>query len=198
MKAIATMAMAGCVIGLLTGCGVPQDKYDAMVAQLTNEKTEMETSLRATITENETALNSEKAKSRKLQNDLNDSVERIKELNASSAEMNASVDGLKQQIADAQADLADVKDDLATAVQDKMDLLDQCDSLKMEAKEVQRRFDMLRAALLKLNKTNPDDLAIDLQNVLEANDMGGGVMQDEGPSSSTSSLSGLLDEMGNM
>lgn len=207
IKTIAMMAVAGCAIGMLTGCGVPQKEYDAMVAKLTTEKTDMESSLNATIAEKDSELSSEKAKTRKLQIDLNDAVERIKELNDNNSGLQSAADDLKNQISTLQSALASAKADIAAAEADKEDLRNQCTALEMDAQEAQRRFDMLRKAILELNKTNPDDLAIQLNTIVEQNEMGGGEMggmmqetQKQAPQSqpAPSSLSNLLQEMGEM
>ena len=43
MRRIVMMVMAGCMIGMLTGCGVPKEEHEAKVAELNAAWEEIET-----------------------------------------------------------------------------------------------------------------------------------------------------------
>ena len=41
IKSIAMLAVAGCAIGMLTGCGVPQDEHDAIVEAMAKKDADL-------------------------------------------------------------------------------------------------------------------------------------------------------------
>jgi hypothetical protein len=74
--------------------------------------------------------------------------------------------------------------------------------MEIEKQETQRRFDMLRKALLDLNNRKPADMGIKLQGIV--GDMGAPAdtdsTMDSAPAAAndTDSVKGLLDDMDNM
>jgi chromosome segregation ATPase len=200
IKSIAMLAVAGCAIGMLTGCGVPQKEHDAIVAQLNADALATEDALNITLADTQSLLEVESAKTRKLQIELNDTAERIDELKSSANELTDSLAAELSKVSQLESDLTAVKNTVASAQQATRDAENERNVMEIEKQETQRRFDMLRSALLDLNNKNPEDLQIKLI----VDDMGGtpaateSITQSAPAASDTESVKGLLDEMDNM
>lgn len=199
IKSIAMLAVAGCAIGMLTGCGVPQDEHDAIVAQLNAEAQASEDALNATLAETQADLKSELAKTSKLQIEIQDTASRMDELKLAAEESSDLLAAEESKVSQLKADLAAVEATVGASRQQALDAEKQRDLMEMEKIETQRRFDMLRAALMDLNNKNPEDLGIKLI----VDDMNGvapsAAPAESAPAASDSeSVQGLLDEMDNM
>ena len=200
IKSIAMLAVAGCAIGMLTGCGVPQDEHDAIVAQLNAEAQASEDALNATLAETKSQLVAELAKTGKLESEIQNTAARIEELKLATDESNNLLAAEQNRALQLEADLAAVTATVDSSHQQALDAENQRDLMEMEKIETQRRFDMLRAALLDLNNKNPEDLQIKLI----VDDMGGtpaateSITESAPAASDTDSVKGLLDEMDNM
>jgi len=200
IKSIAMLAVAGCAIGMLTGCGVPQDEHDAIVAQLNAEAQASEDALNATLAETKSQLVAELAKTGKLESEIQNTAARIEELKLATDESNNLLAAEQNRALQLEADLAAVTATVDSSHQQALDAENQRDLMEMEKIETQRRFDMLRAALLDLNNKNPEDLQIKLI----VDDMGGtpaateSITESAPAASDTESVKGLLDEMDNM
>ena len=152
IKSIAMLAVAGCAIGMLTGCGVPQDEHDAIVAQLNAEAQASEDALNAKLAETQADLTAELAKTSKLEVEIQNTVARIDELKLAADEVNGLLVAEQDKVAQLEADLAAVTATVDSSHQQALDAEAQRDLMEREKVETQRRFDMLRAALLELNK----------------------------------------------
>lgn len=200
IKSIAMLAVAGCVIGMLTGCGVPQEEHDAIVAQLNAEAQASEDALKATLDETKADLIAELAKTSKLEIEIQDTAARMDELKLAADESSELLVAEQSNVSQLEADLAAVTATVDSSHQQALDAENQRDLMEMEKIETQRRFDMLRAALLDLNNKNPEDLQIKLI----VDDMNGtpaateSITESPPAVSDTDSVKGLLDEMDNM
>jgi uncharacterized protein YoxC len=201
IKSIATLVAAGCAIGMLTGCGVPKEEHEAIVAELTANAQAAEDALNVELTDTKSLLDAELAKTRKLQIELNDSVERIDELKSAADELSDSVAAEQSKVSQLESELAAVKAKVATAQQQTRDAENARNIMELEKQETQRRFDMLRAALLDLNNREPADMGIKLEGIIGDMDApsDAGSMKKSAPAASGgNSLTGLLDEMDSM
>jgi len=193
IKSIAMMMIAGCAIGMLTGCGVPQEEYDAMVAQLTTEKETAVNELQTKLDDSESLLNAEKARTTSLNGDLRDSTvlnDELKQANAelkdNIADLNSSIEDLQSQVATARAQIRTAQDRAASADTAR-------NQAEMEAQRTQRRYDELVANLLELNKKKPENLAF-----LNLSDMVQVPEEQMNFGESDTSAASLLDEMGDL
>jgi len=201
IKSIAMLVAAGCAIGMLTGCGVPQKEHDAIVAQLNAEAQASEDALNITLADTKSLLEAEQAKTRKLQIELNDSVERIDELKSSANELTDSLTAEQSTVSQLESDLAAVTATVSSAQQATRDAENERNVMEIEKQETQRRFDMLRAALLELNGREPADMGIKLEGIIgdmDAPSATGSVIKSAPAASDSNSLTGLLDEMDSM
>jgi chromosome segregation ATPase len=202
IKSIAMLVAAGCAIGMLTGCGVPQKEHDAIVAQLNADALATEDALNITLADTQSLLEVESAKTRKLQIELNDTAERIDELKSSANELTDSLAAELSKVSQLESDLTAVKNTVASAQQATRDAENERNVMEIEKQETQRRFDMLRAALLDLNNKKPADMGIKLEGIVGDMDdapADAGIITEIAPATSeTESVKGLLDEMDNM
>jgi chromosome segregation ATPase len=202
IKSIAMLVAAGCAIGMLTGCGVPQKEHDAIVAQLNADALATEDALNITLADTQSLLEVESAKTRKLQIELNDTAERIDELKSSANELTDSLAAELSKVSQLESDLTAVKNTVASAQQATRDAENERNVMEIEKQETQRRFDMLRAALLDLNNKKPADMGIKLEGIVGDMDDAPAdevIITEIAPATSeTESVKGLLDEMDNM
>ena len=202
IKSIAMLVAASCAIGILTGCGVPKKEHEAIVAELTANAQAAEDALNAELNETKSSLDAEQAKTAKLQIEVNDSVERIAELKSAADELTESVAAEQSKVAQLESDLAAVQATVAAANQATLDAENERDLMELEKQETQRRFDMLRAALLDLNERDPADMGIKLEGILgdmDAPAEAASTPKEAAPASGgDASLTSILDEMDNM
>lgn len=81
MRRVVMMVVAGCAVGMLTGCGVPKEEHEAKIAELNSAWAEIET-LKGEVADTESLLNSEKGKVRNARIELTDASKRVTELEA--------------------------------------------------------------------------------------------------------------------
>jgi ABC-type transporter Mla subunit MlaD len=193
IKSIATMLAAVCAIGILTGCGVPQDEHDMIIAQINATNDAVVADLNTKLADTESLLNAEKDRSRNLNNDLRDSTVLNDELKASIKELKGSLANADTQISALESQLESSKASIASTQAMATDAQNDAAAARMEAEETQRRFDELIANLIALNKIKPEDVGFDNLSTepAPAVDMGGG-------GASNSDAASLLDEMGSM
>jgi chromosome segregation ATPase len=104
-------------------------------------------------------------------------------------------------VSELESDLSTAKTKIAAVQQQVRDAEKERDLMEMEKQETQRRFDMLRKALLDLNKKNPADLQINLGTIVD--DMGapagsGSPAKSAPAASDGDSVKDLLDVMDSM
>jgi len=194
IKSIATVLIAGCAIGMLTGCGVPQKEHDAIVAQLNADHEQVANDLKTKLADAESLLTAEKTRAGNLTADLRSSTALNDELKKSIADLKSSLENANSEISGLESQLKSAKASIASAQQMTVDAQNDAASARMEAQETQRRFDELVANLIALNKIKPEDVGFDnlSSDVAPSMDMGAGA------GSGPSEVSSLLDEMGNM
>ncbi len=105
MKRIVMMVVAGCAMGLLTGCGVPQEEYDAKIGELNAAWAEAET-LKGKITDLESLLKAEQGKVRSTRIELDDAEKRITELTEKDAAAAKALADEKGKVSGLESDLA--------------------------------------------------------------------------------------------
>ncbi|MBN2163685.1 MAG: hypothetical protein JXR25_07430 [Pontiellaceae bacterium] len=201
IKSIAMLAVAGCAIGMLTGCGVPQEEHDAIVAQLNSEHQMELDKVNTELQDTKSLQKAAEDSVRSLRADLRDSTA----LNDELKETNKS---LKGELADVRSDISSLESQLKSAkasIQSAQAMASDAESeratMEMEARETQRRFDELILNLAQLNGVKPSDVGFpELDGMVESavpmvEDMGMDVEVEE---SGSSSAADLLEQMGAM
>lgn len=198
IKSIATMLIAGCAIGMLTGCGVPQKEHDAIIAQLNADHDAVVSDLKTKLSDTESLLTAEKGRTDSLNNDLRASNVLNEELKANVTELKTSLANANSQNSNLESQLTTAKASIQSAQDMAADAQNDAANARMEAQETQRRFDELIANLIALNKIKPEDVGFDnlRSGPAPSMDMGVDTSADEGADSG--SAADLLNEMGNM
>lgn len=145
---------------LVTGCGVPQEEHDAAVAQLQAERADVEETLNGKISDLESVVKSEKAKSKSIRLELESTERKLKTAQqkvlsatkeASTAK--AKITSLNKELSRAESATSRVKDQLSSAQE-------QASTFEAERDEVQKRLDMFMKNMSSLkgegSQTLPD------------------------------------------
>jgi septal ring factor EnvC (AmiA/AmiB activator) len=69
-KSIAMMLVAGCAVGMLTGCGIPEEEHNAIIAEMEAKFKAEEEKLNIKIAEQDSVITSEKTKVAQLESEL--------------------------------------------------------------------------------------------------------------------------------
>lgn len=154
VKNVAMMIAAGCALGMLTGCGVPQEEHDAKVAAMTAERVDLEDKLNGKVADLESVVKSEKAKVRTSRIELDDATERITGLQQKSAKSIKALASVKTEVAQLKTELATAKSamlaaqDKATTIEEKFNALD------VEYQGLKRRFEMFQSNMGSINSSS--------------------------------------------
>ena len=198
IKSIATMLIAVCAIGMLTGCGVPQEEHDAIIAQLNADHEAVVTDLKTKLADTESLLNAEKDRTRNLNNDLRDSTVLNEELKGNVTELKSSLANANSQISSLESQLTSAKSSIQSAQAMAADAQNDAAEARMEAEATQERFDQLIANLIALNKIKPEDVGFDNLSSGAAQSMDMGMDSGTDSGAGSSAAASLLDEMGSM
>lgn len=144
IRRIVMMVMAGCMVGMLTGCGVPQEEFDAKVAEL-DAAAETNNMLTAKVEDLGTQLNAEKSNVRSMQLKLDDA-------NKSLSEMEAKDVASAQALATEQGKVADLESALSTLKSAKQLADDQISELEAALAELQAEYENLQHRFGQLKK----------------------------------------------
>jgi chromosome segregation ATPase len=151
VKRVAMMVAAGCAMGILSGCGIPEEEHNAMIAQMAAERAESEDQLNGKIADLESVVKSEKAKVRTARIELDDATERIKGLQQKSAETAKALATEKSKTSQLESDLATSKSTALAAQDQAMEAESKYNTLDVEHQELKRRFEMFQSNLSSLN-----------------------------------------------
>jgi len=139
MKRIVMMVVAGCAIGLLTGCGVPQEEHDAKIAELNAAWEEIET-LKGKSADLESLLNKERGQVRNARIELDDASKRISELTEKEAAAANALADEKGKVSKLEGDLAAAQSAVEAAKDQISELEAALAALQEETQRLQKRF----------------------------------------------------------
>lgn len=108
MKRIIMTVAAGCAMGLLTGCGVPQEEYDAKIGELNTAWAETET-LKGKIADFESLLKAEQQKFNSKRIELDAAEKRISDQKEKDAAAAKALANEKGKVSELESDLAATK-----------------------------------------------------------------------------------------
>lgn len=140
MRRVVMLAVTACVLGMLTGCGVPQEEYDAKIAELNDAWGEIDT-LKGKVADFESLLKAEKSKVRSTRIELDDASKRIKELTAQEAASATALAEEKGKVAELESDLASAKSATGMAKDRASEIEDAMAALQAEYDALKARFD---------------------------------------------------------
>jgi SMC interacting uncharacterized protein involved in chromosome segregation len=187
MRRIAMMVMAGCVIGMLTGCGVPQEEHDAKVAELNTAWEKIET-LKSEVADKESELKAEKANVLNGQLDLDAAKKSFEELTEKNAATTEALADEKGRVTALESDLAAAKSATGMAKDRISEVEAALAKLQSEYDHLQNRFDQLKKNMLSFGSGAAIPAEEPKAAAPEAS------ASDTLPASETAA--GLLDEMG--
>ncbi|MBT8042692.1 MAG: hypothetical protein KJN67_00285 [Pontiella sp.] len=189
IRGISMMLVAGCVIGLLTGCGIPEDEHYAILAEMDTKFKAEEEKLNSKITDLESLLNNEKAKARSARAELDDATERIKGLQQTNAQAAKALAGEKSKVADLESALASAKSTLLAARDEVIEAENRLSAIDKEYQELKRRFEMFQKNLNALDQSSAAPVAVTEEF---------GTDVSPAPQTDAARVGSLLDEMGSM
>ena len=150
MKRIIMMAAAGCAVGMLTGCGVPQEEHDAKIAELNSAWAEIET-LKGSVTDLESLLKAEKGKTRNSRIELDAASKRITELTAKEAAAANALADEKGKISELESQLAAATSATGMAEDRTTEAEAALAALQVEYDKLQARFDQFQKNMRSLS-----------------------------------------------
>ena len=188
MRKIIMMVMAGCMIGMLTGCGVPKKEHEAKVAELNAAWEEIET-LKGRLDDTETLLKKEQGKVRNSQIELDDASKRVAELTEKEAATSTALADEMDKTAALETDLVAAMAAIGMANDQIGELEAALAKLQGEYDSLLNRFNELKKNMLSLGGEVP---MADVEPKAAA-----APKADEGaPKSNSKTAADLLDEMG--
>ncbi len=185
MKKITMLLAAGCAIGMLTGCGIPEEEHNMIIAELEQKHAAEVDALNGTIGEKDDVIKAEKAKVRQNRIELDDASTRIKDLQEKTKLAEKSLATEKSKVSGLESDLKTSKSMTAAASDRAMEAENSYSTLDVEYQELKRRFEMFQKNLNAISEP-PSSAAMDEEPA---------PLMDEAPKSNSKSASSLLDEM---
>ncbi len=189
IRKIAMMVAAGCAMGILSGCGIPEEEHNAMIAQMTSERAESEDQLNGKIADLESVVKSEKAKVRTARIELDDASERIKGLQQKSAETSKALATEKSKVSSLESELSSSKSAALAAQDQAVEAENKYSTLDVEHQELKRRFEMFQANMSSLNSASTP---------ASTPSASGGAPAGSAPKSDADTAKSLLNEMSTM
>jgi len=143
IKTIAMMVAVGCAATILTGCGVPQEEYDAKVTALDTAMKDIET-LKGKNADLESLLNSEKSKVRNTRIELDNATKRIATLKKAEAAAASALADEKSKVVALESKVSSVQAALANAQAKTADTENALSALQAEYEKLKKRFESLQ------------------------------------------------------
>lgn len=187
MRRIVMMVMAGCMIGMLTGCGVPQEEHDAKVAELNAAWEEIET-LKGQKAELEDSLKKEAGKLRTKGNECEDLSKRLTEMTEKESATARSLADEQGKVKALESDLTDAKSATEMAKGRTGEVEAALAQLQAEYDNLQNRFDQLKKNMLSFG----GEASIPVEKPVAAP---APKADDAAPKADSKSAKSLLDDM---
>lgn len=153
-KTIAIMAAAGCMIGMLTGCGIPEEEHLGIIAELEAKHQKEVDALKVDIADLESVKKSQDSKIRTKTLELDDAVEQISTLKKQNAEAAKALAGEKEKVSVLERDLASSKSATLTAQDQLLATENKLATIEVEHEELKRRFEQFEKNMSALGTTS--------------------------------------------
>jgi predicted RNase H-like nuclease (RuvC/YqgF family) len=185
MKRILMMLVAGSVVGMLTGCGVPKEEHEAVVADLNAAFEEIETQ-KGSIASLESSLQAEQKKVRSSRLELDDAAKSVAELKEQEAVTAQALVDEQANVSRVESELSSTQSSLSAAEINISELEGALAKLHSEYDELMNRFNQLKKNMLAMGGDVP----------VAASAAPAEVAPKSAPAAETKSAMDLLDEMG--
>ncbi|VGO21699.1 hypothetical protein [Pontiella sulfatireligans] len=162
IKTIAMMVVAGCSIGMLTGCGIPEEEHNAMIAQMASERQTSEDELNGKIADLESVVKSQKASIRTKTLELDDAAEQITALKKTSAAANKALATEKTKVSGLERDLATSKSSTLAARDQAQEAESQLATLEVEHEALKVRFEQFERNMRALGGSSAPSPVADI------------------------------------
>jgi len=150
IKTIAMMMAAGCAVAMLTGCGVPQEDFDAKVAELATAGAEIE-ALNVKLADKESLLDAERSKSSNANAKLAAANKSNVALKTKEAQTASSLVDEKAKVARLETDVASAQSATASAREQTREVETELDELQEDYQTLQNRFDQFEKNMKALD-----------------------------------------------
>jgi chromosome segregation ATPase len=150
IKAMAMMVAAGCAVGMLTGCGIPEEEHNAKIAELNTAWQEIE-SLKGKNTDLDSLFNSEKAKLRTARIELEDTITRLKGSQKKEAVTASALASEKSTVAGLEKEVSSAKSATMRAKEETVEVEATLVALEEEHDALQVRFDQFNRNMQALS-----------------------------------------------
>ena len=152
-QTIAMMVAAGCVISVLTGCGVPQEEHNAMIAEIEGKAKVDQDALSSKVADLESLLQSEKNKIRTARIDLDDAAERIKNLQDKSVSTSKALSAEQEKTMKLESELSSAKSASMVAQDQAIEAESKFNALDLEYQALKNRFEMFQKNMSSMGGT---------------------------------------------
>ncbi len=152
-KTIAMMAAAGCMIGMLTGCGIPEEEHLAIIAELEAKHQKAVDELNVTVTDKESVIDSQKAKLKTKSIELDDAAGKISDLKKQNAMTSKALAAEKAKIPGLERALASAKSATAAAEDAALEAENKLAALQSEHETLKNRFEQFEKNMRALSQT---------------------------------------------
>lgn len=194
MKKIAMLLVTVGAIGMLTGCGIPEEEHNMIIADLEAKHAEEVDKLNGEIEAQKDLVKNEKAKVRQGRIELDDATERIKGLQQKSAETSKALGAEKSKVAKLESELKTSKSQTAAAEDRATEAETSLSTLDVEHQELKRRFEMFQKNMSSMGSSPAAASTPAASSDSELESLGGS----SEPKNDAQKASSLLDQMGTM
>ena len=191
MKKIAMMLAAGFTIGLLAGCGIPEEEHNAMIADIEAKHQAEVDKLKTQLADEESLKKKAEASLRQNRIELDDATERIKDLQQKGAETAKALAAEKASASSFELDLKTTKSQLAAAQDRALEAENNYSTLDVEYQELKRRFEMFQKNLSSLGSSPSSGTSTPPSS-------GASPSMGNAPKSDAQKAASLLDQMGTL
>ncbi|MDF7798843.1 hypothetical protein P4C99_05185 [Pontiellaceae bacterium B1224] len=194
MKKMAMLLAAGCAIGMLTGCGIPEEEHLAIIDGINAQHQEEVDLLNIAIADRDDVIKSEKAKARQTRIELDDASERIEKLNQKSLEISKALAAEKSQVATLESQLQTAQTQAAVAMEEALESENKYSTLDVEYQDLKRRFEMFKKNMSALSAPKAAAAPAAAPSATPA----AAASTSSAQGSASQKASSLLDEMGSL
>ncbi len=191
MKKLVMLLATGCAIGMLTGCGIPEEEHQMIIDGIKAQHQEEVEKLNGTIADKDEIIKNEKAKLRQNRIELDDATDRIKSLQQKSAETSKALAGEKSKVAKFESEVKTAKSQAAAAQDDAMAAENKYSTLDVEYQELKRRFEMFQKNMSSIGQPAPTKAPAGTSGGADA-------PKTDAPKTDAQKASSLLDAMGTL
>ena len=144
---------------IVTGCGVPQEEHDAVVAKLQSERADIESSLNDKISDLESIVKAEKAKGKSLRLQLDSTERKLKDGQKKALVAAKEAAKIKSQVTSLERDVNRAESEKSRVEEELADMEEQLSAIEIERDEAINDLEQLRNNMSALSEPKPDPIS---------------------------------------